>query len=140
MHKSRKTVGVILTANSTIEPYSENILEWQRKEQEAQLMSEDSCILEPEMSVEDKLGMLIARGLVIPASSMPIRVLNVSNKRVNLKAKMKVEDLIPIETNKQQLCLTMITEDQKSNIFGNRRQLFERRSINANNKQKRKAR
>ena len=27
-------------------------------------MNEDSCILEPEVSIEDKLGMLIARGLV----------------------------------------------------------------------------
>ena len=30
-HKSRKTVGVILTANSIIEPYSENVVEGQRK-------------------------------------------------------------------------------------------------------------
>ena len=51
MHKSRKTVGVILTANSIIEPYSENGVEGQTEEQEAQLMSEDSCILEPEVSV-----------------------------------------------------------------------------------------
>ena len=45
MHKSRKTVGVILTANSTIEPYWENILDKQTEEQEAQLISECSCIL-----------------------------------------------------------------------------------------------
>ena len=41
MHKSRKTVGVILNANSTIEPYSENVVEGQTEEQEAQPMSED---------------------------------------------------------------------------------------------------
>ena len=35
MHKSRKTVGVILTANYTIEPYSENILEGHTEEKEA---------------------------------------------------------------------------------------------------------
>ena len=49
MHKSRKTVGIILTANSTIEPYLENILKAQREEQKAQLITEDSCILEPEV-------------------------------------------------------------------------------------------
>ena len=38
MYKSRQTVGVILTANSTIEPLSENILEGQTEEQEAQLL------------------------------------------------------------------------------------------------------
>ena len=63
MHKIRKTDWVILTANSTIEPYSENILERQTEEQ-AQLLSEDSCILEPEVSIEDRLGVLIERGLV----------------------------------------------------------------------------
>ena len=112
-HKSRITVGMILTENSTIEPYSENILEGQTEEQEAQLISEDSCIIEPEVLIEDKLGVLIARGLVTPANSMPIRVLNVSNRLVNLKAGMKVGDLLLIETNEQQLCLTTITEDQK---------------------------
>ena len=40
MHKSRNTVRVILTANSTIEPYSENILEGKTEEQQAQLMSD----------------------------------------------------------------------------------------------------
>ena len=35
MHKSRKTVGVILIANFSIEPYSENILEGHTEEQEA---------------------------------------------------------------------------------------------------------
>ena len=49
MHKSRKKVGVILTVNFTIEPYSENILEKQTKEQEAPLMNENSCIFEPEV-------------------------------------------------------------------------------------------
>ena len=44
-HKSRQTVGVILTANDIIEPYSENILEEQTEVQEAQLMREDSCNL-----------------------------------------------------------------------------------------------
>ena len=117
IHKSRKTVGVILTANSTIEPYSENILEGQMEEQETQLMSEDLCILEQEVSIEYKLGVLIARGLVTPANSMPFRVLNVSNRLVNLKAGMKVGDLLPIETTEQQLCLTTITEDQKSNML-----------------------
>ena len=86
MHKSRKTVGVILTANFTIEPYSENILEKQTEEHEAQLMTEDSCIFEPEVSVEDKLGVLIAHGFVTLASSMPIRILNISNQLVNMKA------------------------------------------------------
>ena len=84
MHKSRKTVGVILTANSTIEPCSENLVEGQTKEQEAQLFSEDSCILEPEVSIEDRLGMMIASILVTPANSIPIRVLNVSNRLVHV--------------------------------------------------------
>ena len=112
MHKSRKTVGVILTANSTFEPYSENILEGQTEEQEAQLLSKDSCILEPKISIEDRLGVLIARGLVTPASSMPIRILNVSNRFVNLKAGIKVGDLVPIEPTEQQLCLTTVVEEQ----------------------------
>ena len=72
-------------------------------------MSEDSCNLEPEVSVEDNLGVLIARGSVIPANFMPIRILNVSYRLVNLKAENKVRDLLPIETNEQQLCLTTIT-------------------------------
>ena len=108
MHKSRKTVGVILTANSTIDPYSENILEGQTEELEAKLLSEDSCILEPEVSIEDRLGVLIARGLVKTANSMPIRVLNVSNRFVNLKTGIKVGDLLPIEPTEQQLCLTTV--------------------------------
>ena len=103
MHKSRKTIKVILNANSTIEILSKNIFERQTDEQEAQLMSEDSFILEPQVFEEDKLGVLIARGLVTPAISMPIRALNVSNRLVNLKAGMKVKDLLPIETNEQQL-------------------------------------
>ena len=41
MHKSRKTVGVILTANSTIELSSENQVEGQAEKQKAQLMSDD---------------------------------------------------------------------------------------------------
>ena len=113
MHKSRKTVGVILTANFTIEPYSENLLEGQTEEEEAQLLSENSRILEPEVSIEDRLGVLIARGLVTPANSMPIRVLNVSNRFVNLKAGIKVGDLLPIEPTEQQLCLTTVVEEQK---------------------------
>ena len=72
MHKSRKTVSVILAANSIIEPYSENVVEGRTEEQEAKLKRDDSFILEPEASVEDKLGVLIPRGLVTPASSMPI--------------------------------------------------------------------
>ena len=35
MHQSRKTVFVILTANSTIKTYSENILEGETEEHEA---------------------------------------------------------------------------------------------------------
>ena len=85
MHKISKTIGVILTANSTIEPYSKNILKGKTEEQKAYSLSEDSCILEPEVLIEDRLGMLIARGLVTPSNSMPIRVLNVSNRFVNLK-------------------------------------------------------
>ena len=113
MHKSRKTVGVILTANFTIEPYSENILEGQTEEQEAQLLSENQRILEPEISIEDRLGVLIACGLVSPANSMPIRVLNVSNRFVNLKTGIKVGALFPIEPKEQQLCLTTVIEDLK---------------------------
>ena len=41
--------------------------------------------------------MLIAGGLIISASSMRIRVLNVDNRLVNLKAGMKVGDLLPIK-------------------------------------------
>ena len=55
MHKSRKTVGVILTANGIIEPYSENILEEQPDQLKAHLMSEESCILEPEILTDDRL-------------------------------------------------------------------------------------
>ena len=61
-------------------------------------MNEDSSILEPEVLVEDKLGVLISGGLMTPASSMPIRILNMSNRLVNLKAKIKVKNLLPIET------------------------------------------
>ena len=93
MHKSRKAVGVILTANSSIEPYSENILEVQTEEQQAHLMSEDLCILELEVSVEDKLEVLIARRLVTPANLMPVQIVNVSNRLVNRKARIKVGDL-----------------------------------------------
>ena len=79
MHKNRKTVGVILTANSTIEPYSENILDGQMEKQEAQLLRKDSCILVPEVSIKDRLVVLIASGFATPVNSMPIRVLNVIN-------------------------------------------------------------
>ena len=44
---------------------------------------------------------------------MPIRILNLSNRLVNLKAGMKVGDLLPIETNEQQMCLTTETEEQQ---------------------------
>ena len=57
--------------------------------------------------------MLIARGLVTPANSMPIRVLNVCNRLVNLKAGVKVGDLLPIEPTEQQLSLTTVVEKQK---------------------------
>ena len=113
MHKRRKTVGVILTENSIIEPYSENVVKRHTEEHDTQLMSDDSCILEPEVFVEDKLGVLIARGLETPGSSMPIRIVNVSNRLVNLKAGMKVEDMLPIETTEQQMCLTTVTEEQQ---------------------------
>ena len=99
MLKSCKTVGVILTANSTIEPYSENILEGQTEEQEAYLISENSCSLEPEVTIKDKLGVQIARGLVTPANSMLMEILNVSNRLVNLKAGMNLKNLLLIETS-----------------------------------------
>ena len=83
------------------------------EEQEAQLLSEDSCILELEVSIEDRLGVLIACGLVTPANSMPIRILNVSNRFVNLKAGINVGDLLPIEPTEQQLCLTTVIEEHK---------------------------
>ena len=76
-------------------------------------MSKNSCFLELEVSVEDKLGVLIARGLVTRAGSMPIRILNVSNRLVKLKAGMKVGDLLPIETTENQMCLTTVTENQQ---------------------------
>ena len=75
-------------------------------------MSEDSCILEPDVLFEDKLEVLIARELVTPASSMPIRIFKVSNRFVNLKAQIQVGDLLPIELTKQQLCLTTVVEKQ----------------------------
>ena len=81
--------------------------------QEANLISEDSCILEPELTIEDKVRVLIARGLGTPESSMPIRVLNVSNRFVNFKAGIKVGDLLPIEPTEQQLCLTTVIGEQK---------------------------
>ena len=68
MHKSRNTVRANLNAYFTIEPNPENILEGQTKTLKASIMSEDSCILEPELTVDDKLEVLIARGLVTPAS------------------------------------------------------------------------
>ena len=116
MHQSRITVEV-LTANFIIEKYSENILEKQTEKQEDQQLSEDQCILEPEVSIEYRLWVLIARGFFNPASSMLIRLLNVSNRLVNLKTKMKVGDLLPIVTSEQQLCLTTITDKEKSNLF-----------------------
>ena len=61
----------------------------------------------------DKLGVLIALGLVTPASSMPIRILNVSDCLVNLKAGRKVWDLLLIETTEQQMCLTIVTDEQQ---------------------------
>ena len=80
-------------------------------------MSEDLCIFELEVSVEDKLGVLIAHGLVTSANSMPIRIINVSNQLVNRIAGIKVGDLLPIETNKQQLCLTTISKQHISTII-----------------------
>ena len=136
MHNSRKTVGVILTANSTIEPYSENILEGQTEEQEAQLLSKDSCILKPEISIEDRLRVLIARGLVTPAK-MPIRVLNVSNRFVNLKAEISWR-LASYRTYRA----TAVSQNgdwrtKQANYIRNYKQLYERRSLNANSQRKR---
>ena len=96
MHTSRKTVKGILSANFTIELYSENIVVGLTKKHEAQLMTEDSCILELKVSVEDKLEVLIARGLVRLASSIQLQILNVNNRLINLKAKIKVKDLLLI--------------------------------------------
>ena len=42
---------------------------------------------------------------------MPIRVLNVSNRFVNLKGEIKVGDLLPIEPTEQQLCLTTVINE-----------------------------
>ena len=47
MHKSRTTVRVLLTENSTIEQYSENIFEWLAEEQKAPLECKQS-IREPQ--------------------------------------------------------------------------------------------
>ena len=44
---------------------------------------------------------------------MPIRVLNISNQFVNLKAGMKVGDRLPIEPSEQQLCLSTMIGEQK---------------------------
>ena len=90
-------------------------------------MSEDSCIFELEASLEDKLGVLIAPGLVTPASSMLIRILIVSNRLVNHKAGMKVGDLLPIETTEIQMCLTTVNKKTTRAIyFRNNRQFSER--------------
>ena len=84
MHKSRKSVGVILTANTTVAPQSENILECQAEEDEAHLIEQDCCLIEPNQTLEEKLGVLIARGLVTPKRTMPIRLMNVNNRNVIL--------------------------------------------------------
>ena len=42
---------------------------------------------------------------------MPIRVVNVSNRFVNLKAIMKVKYMLPIESTVQQLCIATVIED-----------------------------
>ena len=48
---------------------------------------------------------------------MPIKILNVSNRLVNLIAKIEVGDLLPIETNKQHLCLTIIFKNQNKQLI-----------------------
>ena len=113
MRVGLKTIGVILTANETLEPFSENIIEGQADESEAQYTSKETCVLEPELKLEEKLGILIARGLVISSNSIPVRILNVGNKTVTLKGGTKVGDLMPIEVREDELCLAMMTASEK---------------------------
>ena len=47
---------------------------------------------------------------------MPIRVLNMNNRLVNLKAGIKVTNLISIETNEQVLCFRTLTEKNQPQI------------------------
>ena len=48
---------------------------------------------------------------------MPIRILNVTNRLVNLKAGIKGGDLLPIETTEKQLCLTTVIGEQQKFII-----------------------
>ena len=75
-------------------------------------MSKDSCNLEPDVSIEYRLKGLIARGLVTPANSMPIRVLNVKQSTRECQGRKKGGDLLPIEPTVQQLCLTTVVGEQ----------------------------
>ena len=98
MLKKRKSVGVILTANTSIAPHSENIAECQAEESEAHLIDKDCCLIEPEQTLEEKQGVLIARELVTPSSTMPLRIINLNNNSVTLKSGTKVGNLQMLET------------------------------------------
>ena len=68
-----------------LEPFSENIVEGQTEEIEAQYISIETCVHEPWLRFEEKLGILIARTLVILSNSIPVRILNMANNIVTVK-------------------------------------------------------
>ena len=107
IHKSRKSVGVILTDNSVVYPSTEQILTGQTEDIEAHLTAEECCVIEPESLIEDKLGLLVARGLVSLAKPLPIRVINLSNTPVKLKAGMRIRSLMALKTEEESLCLNI---------------------------------
>ena len=108
-HKSRKSIGVILTEDSIITPNSEQLVSGQTEEHEAHLITESCCVIESEKPIEDKLGVLVACGLVTPSKPLPIRVANLSTTSVTLKAGTRIGKLLPIEEEDEALCLN-ITE------------------------------
>jgi hypothetical protein len=113
MLKSRKSVGVILNEDTSIAPHSESIIACQAEENEAHLIEQNCCLIEPDPTLEAKLDVLIARCLVTPSSTMPLRLMNVNNRYVSLKSGTKVGELKLFETTDEQLCLALVTDQQK---------------------------
>ena len=106
-HKSRKSIGVILVEDSIVTPNTEKLVSGQTEEHEAHLITEQCCLIEPEKSAEDKLGVLVACGLVTPSKPLPIRVANLSTTPVLLKAGTRIGKLLPIEEEEETICLSI---------------------------------
>ena len=84
-HKSRKSIGMILTIDSIVTANSEQLVRGQTEEHKAHMITEPCCVIESAKQTEDKLGVLVARGLVTPSKLLPIRVANLSTTSVALK-------------------------------------------------------